>query len=274
MTTPLILLHSDPELRSRLGRLPGQEYAVTPVADWNELRAALRRVAPDAVCVVHPLAADGAPATALHDLLRECRSATVLAAFAVTVESHEALRTLLSWGVADVADLLREDTPQALARRLALVRKQAVQRLLARALPRGVPSRTRALLSVAADVVAAGGQAPQFAEALGVDERTVPRWCARADLPPPRRLLAWLRLLRAAALLDDPERPLETVARGAGYAGAASLKTALRNFLDASPGELRREGALDRAADAFSRDLFTLRERARSAGRPHALWLH
>jgi transcriptional regulator GlxA family with amidase domain len=149
-----------------------------------------------------------------------------------------------------------------------------VERLLARALPRGAPSRTRMLLSVAVEVVAAGGQAPEMAAALGVGERTVTRWFERADLPPPRRLFAWLRLLLAADLLDDPERSLESISRATGYAGAPSLKSALRNLLATTPRELRERGAFSTVAARFSSELFDLREQSRSAGKPARVWLH
>jgi transcriptional regulator GlxA family with amidase domain len=184
------------------------------------------------------------------------------------------LRTLLEWGVADVVALGREDSPAALARRIRVVQGRAVHRLLRRALPRGVPSRARVLLTKAAETVAAGGQAPELAEALGVNERTVPRWCARADLPPPRRLMAWLRLLMAADLLDDAHRSVASVARACGYSNEVSLKAALRQFMGAPPSELRRMGAFDTAARAFSRELFELREAGRTRGKPEKVWLN
>ena len=96
----------------------------------------------------------------------------------------------------------------------------------------------------------------------------MPRWCRRADLPPPRRLLAWLRLLLAADLLDDPGRSVASIAEACGYASEVSLKAALRQFMGAPPSELRRRGAFDTAARAFAQELFELREAARARGRP------
>jgi transcriptional regulator GlxA family with amidase domain len=131
------------------------------------------------------------------------------------------------------------------------------------------------LLSVAVEVVAAGGQAPEMAAALGVAERTVPRWCERADLPPPRRLMAWIRLLLAADLLDNSDsHSNESIARATGYAGAQSLKTAMRNLMRMSVRELRARGAFDTVARAFADDLFALREQARAGGKPAKTWLH
>jgi AraC-like DNA-binding protein len=271
------LLHSDGALRDLLERLPGSQYRLQLVADWDALRSALRRSPPTAVAVVDPSGPSGeggALSTELRDLLSEHPTTTVVAALHVSPTEPDVLRTLLEWGVADWLDLTREDTPAAVERRLRSVRSRPLQRLLQRALPRGVPSRTRGLLLVAAEVVSSGGQIPEIASALGVHRRTVPRWFQRADLPPPQRLFAWLRLLLAADLLDDPGRSVESVARGCGYAGAPSLKTALRNLMKTTPRALREQGAFLTVAKAFAVDLFEHRERAREGGRPAKTWLN
>lgn len=273
----LLLLHPDGPLGAALGRLPGLPYRVRRVEGWAELEASLERTPPTTLVIVHPFAAGGeaVPAPELRRLLDAHPGATVVPAFRVGSDTAPLLAVLLEWGVADWLDLAREDTPAAMARRLRRVRSRPVERLLRRALPRGAPSRTRMLLSVAVQVVAEGGQAPEMAAALGVAERTVPRWCERADLPPPRRLFAWLRLLLAAELLDTPSRTLESVARATGYAGAPSLKTSLRNLLATTPRELRARGAFRTVAEAFAAELFRLRERSRAGGgKPARTWLH
>jgi AraC-like DNA-binding protein len=99
------------------------------------------------------------------------------------------------------------------------------------------------------------------------------RWCGRADLPQPRRLLAWLRILLAADMLDDPGRTLAAVARACGYSSDTALRNTLRTFLGASPTELRGQ-AFQTAAAAFARELFDLRDAAHARGRPERTWLH
>jgi AraC-like DNA-binding protein len=271
---PLFLLHSSPALRERLRLIQPGSFRLTPVEDWAALAAELRQAPRTAVSVVDPLSPSGAGAPELRALLRAEPDATVVAALAVDPADGDLLRLLLAWGVADVVALGREDAPAALARRVRAVQARAVHRLLRRALPRGVPGRARVLLTTAAETVAAGGQAPELAAALGVNERTVPRWCARADLPPPRRLMAWLRLLMATDLLDDAHRSVASVARACGYANEVSLKAALRQFMGAPPSELRRMGAFDTAARTFSRELFALREAGRARGKPEKVWLN
>jgi len=273
---PLYLLHESTSLHERLAEVEAGAFRLARVAGWEELAGELARAPATAVSIVDPYdpARPGELSGALRALLTRFPAATVIAALRVDPANGAQLRTLFEWGVADVVALGREDTPAALARRVRAVQARTVHRLLKRALPRGVPSRARILLTTAAETVAAGGQAPELAAALGVNERTVPRWCQRADLPPPRRLLAWLRLLMAADLLDDAGRSVASVARACGYASEVSLKAALRQFVGAPPRELRRLGAFDTAARAFAQELFELREAARARGKPEKTWLN
>ena len=96
---------------------------------------------------------------------------------------------------------------------------------------------------------------PEVASALGIYKRTVARWCAAAGVPDARRMFAWIRLLLAADLLDDPTRTIEHVARVSGYSSAASLKSTTKQFIGLSPSELRERGAFEavvsRARDEF-----------------------
>ena len=57
--------------------------------------------------------------------------------------------------------------------------------------------------------------------------RTVLRWAERAGLPAPRRMLAWMRILLAAVLLDDPGRTVLSVAHACGYSSDSSLRRAM-----------------------------------------------
>jgi AraC-like DNA-binding protein len=271
----VLLMHGDPLLARSVTAVADPPIVPVAVEGWDALAAALAKLPPSTVAVVDPFHASGgdAPADALRWLLRTEPTPVVLAALEVTPERAAAVRTLLTWELADVLDLLRERTPAAVGRRLQRARGQVIHRIVARALPRGVPGRAAAVLDVAADVVAAGGRAPELAGALGIHERTLPRWCDRVGLPPARRLLAWLRLLLATDLLERSGRSTEAVARACGYAGAASLKSALLNLVGATPRDLRRPGAFAGLAERFERELFDLRERARAAADRPATWL-
>lgn len=270
---PLLLMHDAPGLAATLREALGDDGRLWPVADWRALKLAMARLPPTAVVVVDPYAeSPGEPAPQLLALLRDLRSATVVAALPVTSQTVSHLEVLARWGVADVVELGREDTAVGLRRRLRMVQGRLVTRLLERALPRTTPTRTRALLAHAAGVAAVAGGSTDLAQALGATERTVLRWCRRADLPQPRRLLAWLRVLLAADMLDDAGRTLASVARACGYSSDTALRNTLRTFLSETPSDLRGR-AFDTASAAFSRELFELREAARVGGRPDKTWL-
>jgi AraC-like DNA-binding protein len=271
---PLLVMPAAPGLSEALRQASDDPARVWPIPDWDALERAMERVPPTAVVVVDPFhPREEAPSPRLEALLRQMPSATVVAAFPVSAQTVRHVETLARWGVADVIDVGREDTPVALRRRLRLVQGRLAARLLERALPRSTPTRTRALLATAADTAAAGGGSADLASALGTTERTVLRWCSRADLPHPRRLLAWLRVLLAADMLDDPGRTLAAVARACGYSSDTALRNTLRTFLAASPTELRGQ-AFQTAASVFARELFALRDAAHARGRPEKTWLH
>ena len=99
-----------------------------------------------------------------------------------------------------------------------------------------------------ARVIATAGRGAKLdlARQLRLSRRTLLRWCKRAELPPPRKLLAWMRILLAAELLDDPGRTVLTVAHACGYASDSGLRRVTQKFVGASPSELRRRGAFAR----------------------------
>lgn len=270
----ILVLHRDSDLAASLRAASDDPALVWPVGDWDALARALRTAPPTSVAFVDPFL-DGAdaPAPQLQTLLSDLRSALVVAAFPVSMRTVPHLDPLVRWGVAEVIDVGREDTPAALRRRVQVVQARVVVRLLERAVPKSTPTRTRGLLTTAAETVARGGGSAELAAAMGTTERTVLRWCRRADLPHPRRLLAWLRVLLAADMLDDPGRTLAAVAAASGYSGESALRNALRTFLGAGSGELRGN-AFATASSVFTRELFALREAAAARGRPDKTWLH
>jgi hypothetical protein len=272
---PLLVLHGDSAVRERV-REAAAGYEFRSVRDWQDLHAGLQRSPITAVALVDPWhpGGSGAGLQSLRDLLQRFPAFTVVAAGRYAPARGDVLREILSWGVADALDTDRESTPAAITRRLGSVQGRSAQLLVFRALEGSVHSRAQALLSATAEVVAAGGQAPELARALGADERTVLRWLQRADLPAPRRLMPWIRLLFASELLDDHARSVESVARLSGYAGAASLKVGYRNLVGEPVRALRAKGAFAITAAAFRSELRVLREQAREGHRAEAKWLH
>ena len=264
---PLLVLHTNGAFREHLRRVGARGFRCTFVATWSELREAVIASPPAAILIVDPYAPRGRGApelcSDLRSLLLEFPSATVLAALAVPPGRSRDLRTMGEWGVTDIICLDEDDTPEAVYRRLRSVEGRTLQALLDRTLPPLLSGRARMLMMSAAEVVSIGGKGRDLARRLHLSERTVLRWAERAGLPAPRRMLAWMRILLAAALLDDPGRSVLSVAHACGYSSDSSLRRAMQDFLGTGPSALRREGAFPIAARVFLEEL----AQTRAAGR-------
>jgi AraC-like DNA-binding protein len=263
---PLLVMHPDPGFRERVRQAGGDEYHFQALPDWDALHEAVRDSPPAALVVVHPYDPDPAPggngrasparpSPALRRLLAEYPSTAVLAALEVTPDRLEDLRTLGRWGVVQVVSLHHDDTPYSIALRLRAARGRPMRALLEAVLPPETTGRARAILEAATDVVAVGEHGSDLAGALRLSRRTLLRWCRRAGLPAPRRLLAWMRVLLACELLDDPGRTVLSVAHTCGYSSDSGLRRITQKFLGKSPSELREQGAFTHASAAFVRVL-------------------
>jgi AraC-like DNA-binding protein len=268
---PLLVLHSDALFRERLRRIGNQRFQCQFIADWDGLREAVREAPPAALIVVdpytHAYGAEAELAPELRSLLWEFPSATVIAALEVRKGRIRDLRTLGEWGVKEVIALDEEDTLEAIARRLRSAQGRPLQSLLERSLPSTLSGRARTLLMAAAEVVAEGGHGRDLAASLRLSERTLLRWAEQADLPPPRRVLAWMRVLLACELLDDPSQTVLSVAYTCGYASDSSLRRAVQEFTGVLLTDLRKQGAFATASRTFLTELSDTREQSRARRR-------
>jgi AraC-like DNA-binding protein len=268
---PLLVLHSDALFRERLRRIGNQRFQCQFIADWDALRETVREAPPAALIVVdpytHSYGAEAELAPELRSLLWEFPSATVIAALEVRRGRIRDLRTLGEWGVKEVIALDEEDTLEAIARRLRSAQGRPLQSLLERSLPSTLSGRARTLLMAAAEVVAEGGHGRDLAASLRLSERTLLRWAEQADLPPPRRVLAWMRVLLACELLDDPSQTVLSVAYTCGYASDSSLRRAVQEFTGVLLTDLRKQGAFATASRTFLTELSDTREQSRARRR-------
>jgi AraC-like DNA-binding protein len=265
---PLLVLHTNGAFRERVRRVGPRGFQCTFLTSWDRLRQAVVDSPPAAIVIVDPYAdassaADPQLSPELRALVWEFPSATVRAALEIRAGRSRDLRTLGEWGVTDIISLVEDDTHEAIYRRLRSVEGRSLQTLLERTLPPLLSGRTRMLMMTAAEVVSVGGRARELARRLHLSERTVLRWTERGGLPPPRRLLAWMRILLAASLLDDPGRTVLSVAHACGYSSDSSLRRAMQDFLQTGPSALRREGAYPTASRAFLKELSQTRALAR-----------
>jgi AraC-like DNA-binding protein len=253
-THPLLVLHRDACFRERIRLAAANEFEFHAVHSWLALREAVCTAPPAAVLVVDPyvetIETDGA-SPALRTLIAEFPSVSVVAALEVTPERFDDLRALGKWGVVQVISLDHDDTPHAIVQRLRGARGRPLRALLEVALPPETSARARTILDAAVDVVMVGGTGTDLARSLFLSRRQLLRWCMQAGLPPPRQLLAWMRVLLAAELLDDPGRDVLSLALTCGYSSDSGLRRITQKFLGASPRDLRRSGAFETAAAAF-----------------------
>ena len=260
---PLVVMHWDEAFRERIRRISEREYVFQAVPDWESLREAVRESPPSALIVVDPYSETSersGPSPALRSLLVEFPSSAIFAALRVTPARFDDLRTMGKWGVVQVISLEHDDSNLALLQRFRQSHGRPLRALLEQVLPPETPGRARAIVDAAAEVVAMGGHGRDLAKALYLSRRTLLRWCERAELPPPRKLLAWMRILLAAELLDDPGRTVLSVAHACGYSSDSGLRRVTQKFLGASPTTLREKGAFVRASTAFLKVLSKYRK--------------
>jgi len=262
----LLVLHSDEAFRDRVHKAGASQFRTWSVTDWDSLRDAVQEAPPAAVVVVDPyLDVPGRKELSprLRNLLWEFPSITVIAALHLRTDRFRDFHILGEWGVAEILDMDEESTAEGVEKRLRVGYGHPIHRLLSRALPPQLSGRARSILLAAAEVAASGGQGRDLARALHLSERTLLRWCERAHLPPPRRVMAWMRILFAADLLDDPGRTVLSVAHACGYVSDSSLRRAMQDFLGIAPTALREQGAFTTASKMMVQELVQIRRQAR-----------
>jgi AraC-like DNA-binding protein len=234
----------------------GGEYRVQ-VLEWASLITAARQAPPSAAVLVDGFTSrEPEPHPRLKELLQAAPSLPVLVAFDLASAQAPGVRLLADLGVSDFVDLPIEHNPLSLLVRLQSTHARPFKRRLEKGLPDTSPY-TLTLVTGAAGVAADGGLSNDLAREFGVNERTLSGWCGRAGLPPPRRLLAWLRVLLALALLEEPWRTMQDTARAVGYTDDSTFRRAATALL----GQRLRRGdpPFDAALASFAAALHKLR---------------
>jgi hypothetical protein len=246
------------------------------VPSWDALLSAVRRTPPSTAVLVAPFREPaGDPDPGLHDLLSSAPLLPVVAAIDLGSRASVEVEAVLGWGVSEVLDVGLEGGAEALVPRFRAAHARPFKRLLEGGLSRYVSANAMTLLRAAAEVACDRGLSPALADVFGVKERTVAEWCASEGLPPPRRLLAWARVLLAVALLEEDARSWANVASSTGYVDASGLRRAIHGLLRPGlSGSSPRRPSFEVAMAIFDGELHRCRERLRNASRPRASSLH
>ena len=248
---------------------PGAGYQTARVRDSNALLSAVRRAPPSTAVLIAPFEDhSGALDPRLRDLLLAAPQLPVLAAADLRGSPVVGLRQILAWGVSEIVDIRLEGDPEALKRRLKAAHGRPLKRRLEAGLSRFVSANAMTLIRAAAEVACDGGLSPDLAGVFGVNERTVGDWCTRAGIPPPRRLLAWARVLLGTALLEETRRSWVNAARCSGYVEAKALRRAIRTLVPQAMADVRGvRPEFSCVISEFEADLRRHRERGRKAPR-------
>lgn len=254
---PLLVLHPNQRFVERVRAAAGKAYEVQALPDWIALIDTIREAPASALVLVDPFDETGPRGIAqgLNDLMLHYPSTPVVAAIEVSPGSADALTLLGKKGIVEIVCIGHDDTPEALRRRFHHAQGRLLKALMETVLPVDMPGRGRSILDAAAQIVSEGGHGRDLARMLGLSRRTLLRWTEVASLPPPRRLLAWTRILQAATLLDDPGRTVLSVAHACGYSSDGGLRRVTTKLLGANPTEMRERGAFAGASKGFLAEL-------------------
>ena len=92
-----------------------------------------------------------------------------------------------------------------------------------------------------------------LAQALGMNVKTLVKYCRSGGLPLPGALLKWIRLMVVAYLLEAEGRALEHVAASFGLDSASPLRNLMKRYTGLRAGEVRNGGGLKVVVERFLR---------------------
>jgi AraC-like DNA-binding protein len=237
-------------------------YQLQPCATWAELVSQVQTAPPSTVLLVRADPGDGT-LQALQMLMQATPSVPVVVAHAWFRAPVEHMKAVLDAGVSEVVDVDAARTFAAVIPALRQAHARPLKRRIQGQLPVWLGEHARTLLRAAAETVVDRGGRQVLASIFGVQQRTVAGWTAELGLPPPRRLLGWMRVLLALTLLEEANRTVRNVAECCGYSDDTALKRAVENFTGA-PSATRAQ-TFATAFEVFRDELWHLREAQRAA---------
>lgn len=249
-----------PEERARLDAVGTGTYRTLHRESLDEVLRDLRHDGADAV-VVGLGRVDGRAASSLAKLVREFPRVP-----AVAVQSNSdpnAAPVALALGQAGVRRLVDVRTPAGwheLRLLLGQQRQDHADRRLAALVREALPELSadmRRFFDILASLGPEVTTVRDFARRLGVRASSLTSRFYRAGVPAPKRYLALMRLVRAAALLENPGLSIAQVAYRLGYTSPQCFNRHIRRWTGRTAWEFRGESGLETMLGHFRQQLLT-----------------
>jgi AraC-like DNA-binding protein len=118
-----------------------------------------------------------------------------------------------------------------------------------------VPEQLHTFFQSCVEHAATGVSVNSVTTRLRRNRKTLSNWLAAAELPPPFRIVGWMRILVAARMLEDTSRSAEKVARELHFVSGTALRNMMRRYLGVGPETLRQNGGFAYALPKFLEEL-------------------
>ncbi len=144
-------------------------------------------------------------------------------------------------------DALRSEVANAIRQAL----RGSTDALVTRAVSPYMPSRETAAMRLALEGVQLGWGTDDLAAQIGFTRAHLSVRLESCGLPSTGHMLIWAKLLHAGRWLADPGRSAESVSRQLEYSSGAAFRRALRNYVGATPTEVKARGGLRPVLNGF-----------------------
>lgn len=229
------------DLSRRLRAAAGRRFSFVPADSWDAVLTAILRE-PVEMAVLDP-AFEGEPRA--HEIERLKVLFPSLPTLLYTRLSPSLGPILLRLGRVGVRQVLlagHDDHSQRIVDTLVTEATHAVSAQLIDALAvvlAECPGELRWAIETMVREPGSVQSVKELAERARMDRRTLLRWFARAELPPPSAILTALRVTYAHRLLQDPGYTIEDVAVKLGYAQSRTFAQNVKEVFGMTPGEIR-----------------------------------
>lgn len=246
----LALLQLDPRARAHLTEALRDDYDLRTYGTWARLwNAAL--TSPMAGCIIDVYSSpDPIPPSRLG-LLRQKRPDLAIVVYSdfagretdLFELGRKQVNAVIMAGVEDSAPNIRRTVERSLASAAGGVVSAALEGLL--------PSLGVEGLRWSVEHALDHPGVEDLAGSLSMSHGRLARELRRLELPPPRRLLLWGRLLQGARLLKANDSTVEEVAHRLGYSSNSAFRRAVHRHVGCPPTAMSRRGGMSCVLEAF-----------------------